>query len=58
MAEGEENVKKVDVSSFESEVASPANSFEQKCPICLEDYDDKAFVNICFRILIYNYYNC
>ena len=52
MAEGEENIKKVDVSSFESEVASPANSFEQKCPICLEDYDDKAFVNICFRILI------
>ena len=58
MAEGEESVNKEDSSSFESEVASAANSFDQKCPICLEDYDDKAFVNVCFRILIYHYSNC
>ena len=33
------------------EVAAAASSYELKCPICLEDYENKAFVNVCFRIL-------
>lgn len=36
------------------EVAAAASSYELKCPICLEDYDNKAFVNVCFRILKFN----
>ena len=36
----------------EAEVAIGACSYELKCPICLEEYDNKSFVNVCFRILL------
>ena len=32
--------------------AAGAGSTEERCPICLEDFQDKAFVNACFHILI------
>ena len=28
-----------------------AGSVEQRCPICLEDFEDKAFIDVCFHIL-------
>ncbi len=34
--------------------AAGAGSTEERCPICLEDFQDKAFVNACFHILITN----
>lgn len=43
----------------ESDVS--CSTAEQKCPICLEDYEDKSYIDACFRILIkhlaffYNY---
>ena len=36
----------------EAEIAVGACSYELKCPICLEEYDNKFFVNVCFRILL------
>ena len=36
----------------ESESLPPgASSVEDKCPICLDDFKDKAFVTVCFHIL-------
>lgn len=29
--------------------AAGASSVEERCPICLEDYEDKAFVDACFH---------
>lgn len=37
------------------EPASGANSSEERCPICLEDFEDKAFIGACFHILYYSY---
>ena len=31
--------------------AAGASSAEERCPICLEDFQDKAFVDACFHIL-------
>ena len=28
-----------------------ASSLEDKCPICLDEYCDKAFITVCFHIL-------
>ena len=41
-----------DEAEVEAEVAIGACSYELKCPICLEEYDNKSFVNVCFRILL------
>lgn len=30
-----------------------AGMVEERCPICLDDFQDKAFVASCFHILIY-----
>ena len=34
-----------------TDAAPAASSVEDRCPVCLEDYSDKAFVESCFRIL-------
>ena len=41
----------MDESSPEDEIkpAAGAGSAEERCPICLEDYDDKAFIDACFH---------
>ncbi len=39
------------VVSGEAESAAGAKSVEDRCPICLEDFEDKAFVDACFHIL-------
>ncbi len=31
--------------------AGATASSESRCPICLEDFEDKAFIDACFRIL-------
>ena len=38
-------------SSPEDEIkpAAGAESAEERCPICLEDYEDKAFIDACFH---------
>jgi len=33
------------------EVAPAAKAIEAGCPICLESFKDKAFVDVCFHIL-------
>lgn len=33
------------------EPAAGANTSEQHCPICLEDFEDKSFIDTCFHIL-------
>ena len=33
--------------------AAGASTSEQRCPVCLEDFEDKAFVDSCFHILLY-----
>ena len=35
--------------------AAGASTSEQRCPVCLEDFEDKAFVDSCFHILLCNY---
>ena len=35
----------------ETQTAPAASSTEDRCPVCLEDYQQKAFVDACFRIL-------
>ncbi|XP_003388691.2 PREDICTED: E3 ubiquitin-protein ligase Topors-like [Amphimedon queenslandica] len=47
------NDPKVDELEAGPEVAAAASSYELKCPICLEDYDNKAFVNVCFHAFCY-----
>lgn len=37
--------------SQEVEPAAGASSAEQRCPICLEDFQDKSFIDACFHIL-------
>ena len=32
--------------------AAGASTSEQRCPVCLEDFEDKAFVDSCFHILL------
>lgn len=45
------------VAQLESELktnvkpAAGATSAEERCPICLEDFEDKAFIDACFHIL-------
>lgn len=34
------------------ESAAGAGAVEQRCPICLEDFEDKTFIDACFHILI------
>lgn len=29
-----------------------AGAIEKRCPICLEDFDDKTFIDACFHILL------
>ncbi len=36
--------------SKEVQLAAGAISVEERCPICLEDFEDKAFVDACFHI--------
>ena len=33
--------------------AAAAGAVEQRCPICLEDFKDKTFIDACFHILFY-----
>ena len=35
----------------ETQTAPAARSTEDRCPVCLGDYQQKAFVDACFRIL-------
>ena len=32
-------------------MAPGASAIEERCPICLDDYQDKAFIATCFHIL-------
>ena len=32
--------------------AVAASTVEQRCPICLEDFDNKTFIDACFHILL------
>jgi len=34
------------------ESAAGAGAIEQRCPICLEDFEDKTFIDACFHILL------
>ena len=36
--------------------AAGASTSEQRCPVCLEDFEDKAFVDSCFHILLSKMY--
>lgn len=36
-------------SNEEMRPAAGAGSTEERCPICLEDYQDKAFIDACFH---------
>ena len=36
---------------LEKYVAPAAKAVEAGCPICLESFEDKAFVDVCFHIL-------
>ena len=36
---------------LEKHVTPAAKAVEPGCPICLESFEDKAFVDVCFHIL-------
>jgi len=38
----------------EDNVAPAAKAIEAGCPICLESFKDKAFVDVCFHILLHH----
>jgi len=38
-------------SDSEKHVTPAAKAVEPGCPICLESFEDKAFVDVCFHIL-------
>ena len=40
-----------DMTEEDVKPAAGASSAEERCPICLEDFQDKAFVDACFHIL-------
>lgn len=44
-------VNELEQSCAEIKPAAGASTAEERCPICLEDFEDKAFIDACFHIL-------
>lgn len=38
--------------------AARASATEDRCPVCLEDYQDKVFVDACFHAFCFNCITC
>ena len=44
-------VNELNQAGAEIKPAAGASTAEERCPICLEDFEDKAFIDACFHIL-------